>query len=72
MNSTVIAAVVIGGTTLFGGYGTIIGTFLGAALLTIIRNGLVQIGGEAGAGSVPGRESSSGAVLIDTHVGRRR
>ena len=41
-----IAAVVIGGTSFFGGHGTIIGTFLGAALLTIVRNGLVQLGGE--------------------------
>ena len=38
----VIAAVVIGGTALFGGQGTVIGTFLGAALLTIMRNGLVH------------------------------
>jgi simple sugar transport system permease protein/ribose transport system permease protein len=43
---TVIAAVVIGGTALFGGYGTIVGTFLGAALLVVIRNGLVQLGGD--------------------------
>jgi simple sugar transport system permease protein/ribose transport system permease protein len=43
---TVIAAVVIGGTALFGGYGTVLGTFLGAALLTVIRNGLVQLGGD--------------------------
>jgi ribose/xylose/arabinose/galactoside ABC-type transport system permease subunit len=43
---TVIAAVVIGGTALFGGDGTVWGTFLGAALLTVIRNGLVQLGGE--------------------------
>lgn len=43
---TTIAAVVIGGTALFGGQGTIIGTFLGAALLIVIRNGLVQLGGD--------------------------
>jgi simple sugar transport system permease protein/ribose transport system permease protein len=43
---TVIAAVVIGGTALFGGYGTVLGTFLGAALLIVIRNGLVQLGGD--------------------------
>ncbi len=36
-----IAAVVIGGTSLFGGSGGIIGTLLGAALLGVITNGLL-------------------------------
>jgi ribose/xylose/arabinose/galactoside ABC-type transport system permease subunit len=68
----VIAAVVIGGTSLFGGHGTIVGTFLGAALLTVVRNGLVQLGGEGRL-----QEAFLGgiiilAVLIHTHVGRRR
>ena len=35
-----IAAVVIGGTSLFGGRGTILGTFLGVLLLKLINNGL--------------------------------
>ncbi|NRP95952.1 Ribose transport system permease protein RbsC [Marinobacterium sp. xm-g-59] len=35
-----IAAVVIGGTSLFGGRGTIIGTFMGVILLKLINNGL--------------------------------
>jgi ribose transport system permease protein len=35
-----IAAVLVGGTSLFGGSGNIIGTVLGAILLTIIVNGL--------------------------------
>jgi ribose transport system permease protein len=35
-----IAAVVIGGTSLSGGEGTIIGTFIGALIMGIIRNGL--------------------------------
>jgi ribose transport system permease protein len=37
---TVIAAVVLGGTSLMGGRGTIIGSILGAILLTVIDNGL--------------------------------
>jgi len=36
----VIAAVVVGGTSLFGGRGTIVGTFLGAMLIGVLRNGL--------------------------------
>ncbi|MBI3195114.1 MAG: ribose ABC transporter permease [Ignavibacteriae bacterium] len=36
----VIAAVVVGGTSLTGGRGTIIGTFMGAMLIGVLRNGL--------------------------------
>lgn len=36
----VIAAVVLGGTALFGGAGTIIGTIIGVALIGVIQNGL--------------------------------
>lgn len=41
---TVIAAVVIGGTDLFGGRGTIVGTLIGAILTGLIANGLTLIG----------------------------
>jgi ribose transport system permease protein len=34
-----IAAVVIGGGSLFGGVGTILGSFLGALLMTVLKNG---------------------------------
>ncbi len=36
----VIAAVVVGGTSLFGGRGSVFGTFIGAMLIGILRNGL--------------------------------
>ena len=36
----VIAAVVVGGTSLFGGRGTVVGTFIGAMLIGVLRNGL--------------------------------
>ncbi len=36
----VIAAVVVGGTSLQGGRGTIIGTFVGSMLIGVLRNGL--------------------------------
>jgi ribose/xylose/arabinose/galactoside ABC-type transport system permease subunit len=35
-----IAAVVVGGTSLFGGRGSIVGTFIGAMLIGVLRNGL--------------------------------
>ncbi|KAB8310119.1 ABC transporter permease [Erwinia endophytica] len=37
----VIAAVVLGSTSLFGGFGTILGTLLGAMSIAIIQNGLI-------------------------------
>jgi simple sugar transport system permease protein len=40
----VIAMVVIGGTALTGGRGTIIGTVLGVLILRVMRNGIVMIG----------------------------
>jgi len=36
----VISAVIIGGTSLFGGSGSILGTFLGALFLSMINNGM--------------------------------
>ena len=39
-----IAATVIGGTSLVGGRGTIIGTLLGALILGVVRNSLNLIG----------------------------
>jgi simple sugar transport system permease protein len=40
----VIAMVVIGGTALYGGRGTIIGTVLGVLILRMMRNGIVLVG----------------------------
>jgi ribose/xylose/arabinose/galactoside ABC-type transport system permease subunit len=40
----VISAVVIGGVSLFGGVGTIIGTLWGLAIMQVIRSGLVISG----------------------------
>ena len=39
-----ITAVVLGGTSLFGGRGSIIGTLLGALIVGIFRNGLTLMG----------------------------
>ncbi len=40
----IIAAAVIGGTSLFGGKGSVLGVLLGATVLQVLRNGLVLIG----------------------------
>ena len=39
-----IAAVVIGGTTLRGGYGSILGSVIGALMIAVLRNGSQQAG----------------------------
>ena len=39
-----IAAVVIGGASLYGGRGTIIGTLIGVFIMVMIRNGLNLLG----------------------------
>jgi simple sugar transport system permease protein len=46
MGLEAIAASVIGGNLLTGGYGSILGTFLGALLMGIIRTGLISVGVE--------------------------
>ena len=43
-NLDAITAVVLGGTSLFGGRGTIIGTLIGATIVGVFRNGLTLIG----------------------------
>lgn len=41
---SVIAAVVLGGARLIGGYGTLTGTILGVSLIILVRNSLIVIG----------------------------
>jgi ribose transport system permease protein len=41
---SVIAAVILGGTSLFGGSGTVVGTVLGALMIGLINNGLILMG----------------------------
>jgi ribose transport system permease protein len=40
MENDAIAAVVIGGTSFFGGKGNVLGTFSGVLLISVLRNGL--------------------------------
>jgi ribose transport system permease protein len=41
---SVIAAAVLGGTSLFGGMGTVVGTIVGALMIGMINNGLLLMG----------------------------
>lgn len=48
-----IAAAVIGGTSLFGGSGTVIGAMIGAFVVSSLINGLPLVGAQAGFADVP-------------------
>jgi len=41
---SVIAAVILGGTSLFGGTGTVIGSLIGSLMIGLINNGLILLG----------------------------
>lgn len=65
-----IAAAVIGGTSLMGGRGSIIRTFLGVLVIAVLQTGLASIGA-----SDPTKRLVTGAVIIlavlaDVHRGR--
>lgn len=67
----VIAAVILGGTSMTGGRGSILGTFLGAAIMAVVKNGMVLL-------SVPAFWQSGfigiiiiAAVLMDTWITSR-
>jgi ribose transport system permease protein len=55
----VIAAAAIGGTSLMGGEGTILGTLMGAALMGILQNGMVLVGIDTYA-----QQAVTGAVIV--------
>ncbi len=61
----VIAAVVVGGTSLSGGQGKILGTLIGAFIIAVIRNGMNLTGVESYAQKVVLGLVILGAVLID-------
>ncbi|MEV6227252.1 ABC transporter permease [Saccharopolyspora shandongensis] len=42
-----ITAVVLGGTSLFGGRGSVLGTLMGALIVAVLRSGLTQLGVDA-------------------------
>ncbi|MBS0450355.1 MAG: ABC transporter permease [Proteobacteria bacterium] len=55
----VIAAVVIGGTSLMGGRGSVINTFFGVLIISVLEAGLAQIGA-----SEPSKRIITGAVIV--------
>lgn len=63
-----IAAVILGGTSLFGGKATIIGTFVGALLIGTINNGLIIMGLD-----ISEQNMVAGALIVlAVAFGRRR
>jgi ribose transport system permease protein len=54
-----IAAAVIGGTSLMGGRGSVLGAFAGVLIISILQNGLAQVGV-----SEPSKRLITGAVII--------
>lgn len=67
----VIAAVVIGGTSLSGGVGTVIGTLIGALIIGVLRNGLNLLDVSSFWQQVVIGAVIAAAVMIDT-LGRSR
>ena len=68
----VIAAVVIGGTSLSGGQGSMLGTLLGVLFVTVIGNGLVLLGVNSFFQQVVSGIIIVAAVLINILLLRRR
>jgi D-xylose transport system permease protein len=63
-----IAAAVIGGTSLFGGRGTIVGALLGALVISSVQNGLALIGQTAATQVITTGLILLAAVTLDTSV----
>lgn len=67
-----IAAVVLGGTSIFGGKGTIIGTVLGLILIQLLKNGLALTGVTSDATIVVIGSILIFAILINNFIQGRR
>ena len=67
-----IAATVIGGTSLVGGEGTLVGTLIGALIMGVLRNGLNLLGVSSFLQQIVIGAVIIAAVLIDTLLKRQR
>jgi fructose transport system permease protein len=67
-----ITAVVIGGTSLFGGRGGVAGTLIGTLIVTVLRNGLTQAGIDSLYQDVTTGVLVIAAVAVDQLVRRRQ
>jgi simple sugar transport system permease protein len=67
-----VAGAVIGGTSLFGGIGTVIGSFIGVAVLIILRTGLSIIGVSAFTFELILGLAILGAMIVNVQVARLR
>lgn len=68
----VIAAVVVGGTSLRGGYGSVIGTLIGALIIAVVENGMNLMQIESYTQKVVFGAVILVAVLFDSYVRGRR
>ena len=68
----VIAAAIIGGTSLEGGSGSILGAVIGAFLITVIRSGIVLLGVHYYWTGIVTGSMIIGAVFLDYFVRRKR
>jgi ribose/xylose/arabinose/galactoside ABC-type transport system permease subunit len=67
-----IAATVIGGTSLMGGEGTILGALIGALIMGVLRNGLNLLNVSSFFQQVVIGAVIIGAVLVDVSLKRHR
>lgn len=67
---TVISAVVIGGTNIFGGSGSVVGTILGCVLVGVLANGLTVVGVSGFWQSAATGAIILAAVIVDSSVRR--
>jgi rhamnose transport system permease protein len=68
----VIAAVVLGGTSIFGGSGSIFGTVIGVVLIQLLKNGLSLAGAKTDATTVVIGFVLILSILINNYIQRRR